>query len=98
MQHLACSIFFIQKQIKKKARVWDSFHMYSLRKSGTRCCGCCCIFAKCMQKLPICSLVLLRFRTFLANVEFVDGYFKNPVSVTKKDISDHICQVIYISL
>ena len=45
---------------------------------------------KCMQKLPFCSLVLLRFQTFLANVEFDDGYSKNPVSVTKKDTSDYM--------
>ena len=37
-------------------------------------------------------------RHFWQYVELEDGYSKKPVSATKKDISDHIDQLIYNSL
>ena len=68
------------------------------------CCVCFGVFKKCFQKLPCCSLFLLRFLflvvlgPFLLYKEFDDRYPKRPESVSKKPISDHIYQLIYIGL
>ena len=46
----------------------------------------------------LCAVFLVVFRHKLLYCEFKNRYSKKPVSVTKKDISDHIYCLIYISI
>ena len=48
--------------------------------------------------LSIFSVLLAVLGPFCLYAEFDDTYPKNPMSVSKKDISDHIYQSIYSSL
>ena len=69
------------------------------KRCGIRCCLCFCIFTFWLPKKPLCSVFsLCSFGHNLLYWEFKSRYLKNPVYVTKKDISDHIYQLIYISL
>ena len=75
--------------------------MYFLRKLGSHCYVCLGVFKTILQTLPLAvyfCCVFGGFGTFLAIWRFWRQIWKKPASVTKKDISDHIYQIIYISL
>ena len=90
-----CSLSSLQT--KEKACVSLKCCMYSLRKRGSFCCVCFGVLKNYL------SAVCFRwfsgsFGTFLAIWRFLWQISKKPVSVTKKDISDHIPQSIYTGL
>ena len=75
--------------------------MYSLRKCGIRCCVYFCIFKFWLPKnfSAVCfSCFLVVFGHNLLYWKFKNRYSKNPVSVTYKDINDHIYQLINTNL
>ena len=66
-----------------------------------RCCTCFCVFKFWLPKNSLQCVFPVFLEVFGPNLlyrEFKNRYSKESVSVNKKDISDHIYQLIYISL
>ena len=64
---------------------------------------CFCIFQKYLEKFTFlqsifAALLVVLGPFWLYYVDFDDRYSYKPVSVTKKDISDQMHQLIYMSL
>ena len=98
MQYMYIYIF-TSKTGKVESHVCVTIDNFTCTLGENVCLG---VFKSCLQLLPLCILHLLCFWAFLGHFGCMkslnDTYPKKPVSVTKKDISDHIYQSIHISL